>query len=267
MASVIAQTFLPKVQRFLEGGVKKGFVGGKEINKYSIRGIKGYINDRSLITEKAKIRSNSILAQNIVAHITQPYEHIQIIACMPDKLDFILVDTINQITVIDSLYSAKYIWCLLYSKLINWYTYLFIFGKAIRTMHFDNAVTSRIPVANISLKQQLPFISIVDYLLYQKRTPSVSAAIGQYFEQVIDGMVCELYFIEEMTSKGIDIIGIVSQDLATLPDFTPLSTEAKQAQIESLYRKWTAPASELNNRLSLMTVRSPDVLGVILGGK
>ena len=31
MASVIAQTFLPKVQRFLEGGVKKGFVGGKEI--------------------------------------------------------------------------------------------------------------------------------------------------------------------------------------------------------------------------------------------
>ena len=116
-------------------------------------------------------------------------------------------------------------------------------------------------------EEQIIIEQILDFIIYQKRTPSVSAAIGQYLEQVIDGMVCELYFTEEMTSKGIDIIGIVSQDLAALPDFAPLSTEAKQAQIETLYRKWTAPASELNNRLSLMTIRSPDVLGVILGGK
>ena len=55
--------------------------------------------------------------------------------------------------------------------------------------------------------------------------------------------------------------------MAGLPDFTPLTTEAKQAQIENLHRQWTAPTSEINNRLSMMTVRSPDVLGVILGGK
>ena len=105
------------------------------------------------------------------------------------------------------------------------------------------------------------------FILFQKRTPSVSAPIGQYFEQVIDGMVCELYFEEEMRLKGVDIMGLVTASMAGLPDFAPLSTEAKQAQIETLHRQWTAPASEINNRLSLMVERSPDVLGVILGGK
>lgn len=40
-------------------------IGGKEINKFGIRGIKGYINDESIITEKSQIRENSILSQNI----------------------------------------------------------------------------------------------------------------------------------------------------------------------------------------------------------
>ena len=37
------------------------------------------------------------------------------------------------------------------SKLISWYVYIFIFGLAIRTMHFDNPVTSRIPMPVIDL--------------------------------------------------------------------------------------------------------------------
>ena len=41
----------------------------------------------------------------------------------------------------------------------------------------------------------------------------------------------------------------------------------QQAQIENLHRQWTAPASEINNRLSMMVERSTDMLGVILGGK
>ena len=35
---------------------------------------------------------------------------------------------------------------LLNSDLINWYVYRFIYGKAVRTMHFDNVVTNKIPI-------------------------------------------------------------------------------------------------------------------------
>lgn len=43
-------------------------------------------------------------------------------------------------------YPIEIIWTLINSKLINWYSYKFIFGKAIRTMQFDNPTTSKIPI-------------------------------------------------------------------------------------------------------------------------
>ena len=164
----------------------------------------------------------------------------------------------------------KYLLVLVNSKMGN---YLLDKNRGFGNIDINPEYLKNIPIPEISHSYQQLFVSIVEYIIYLKSHPQnatanvATANFDKVIERVIDGMVCELYFTEEMTSKGIDIISIVSQDLAALPDFTPLSTEAKQAQIETLYRKWTAPASELNNRLSLMTVRSPDVLGVILGGK
>ncbi|MBK6365305.1 MAG: hypothetical protein IPF52_18245 [Saprospiraceae bacterium] len=72
-------------------------------------------------------------------------DHIKITACIPSKDKIAIVDTINQITFNTSK-EAKAYWAILNSKLINWYVYRFIFAKAIRTMHFDNSVTARIPI-------------------------------------------------------------------------------------------------------------------------
>ena len=52
-----------------------------------------------------------------------------------------------------------------------------------------------------------------------------------------------------------------------LSDFSSLSEADKAAQIEALYAKWTASGSEIEGRLDLMRERSPDVLGIILGGQ
>ena len=175
--------------------------------------------------------------------------------------------------------NLKYLISILNSKLGEWYFNQISTSTGMGTNQWLKYKVEQLPIKQVTKTEQKPFEVLVDYLIYLKIHPQTAPAnvappnfdkfsnFVKVMENVIDGMVCELYFEEEMTSKGIDIIGIVSEDLAALPDFAPLSTEAKQAQIESLYRKWTAPASELNNRLSLMTVRSPDVLGVILGGK
>ncbi len=40
-----------------------------------------------------------MLVQNILAHVTKPYEHIKIITSVPQQNNMILVDTINQISV------------------------------------------------------------------------------------------------------------------------------------------------------------------------
>lgn len=76
--------------------------------------------------------------QNIVAHIENPTDHIKIIGCLGDEYtQLAIVDTINQINCGED-FSNKYVWILLHAKLINWYAYRFVLGKAIRTIHFDN---------------------------------------------------------------------------------------------------------------------------------
>lgn len=155
--------------------------------------MKGYIDNVNLISEKAKINVNSILVQNIIAHITKPHDHIKIIACIPSRQDVVIVDTINQITITSNDFSNKFIWSLLNSKLLNWYSYLFIFAKAIRTMHFDNTVTERIPIPKISSKQQQPFITLVDKILADKKTGNDTSAL----EREIDVLVYGLYGLSE----------------------------------------------------------------------
>ncbi|WP_304353091.1 type IIL restriction-modification enzyme MmeI [Brachyspira innocens] len=133
-------------------------LGGKHINRYYYPNIiKGYLEKKYIVNNKGKIKENSILVQNIVAHIMNPKPHIKIIA-MPSSIlnnkdKYILLNTVNQLENISNL-DTKFILAILNSKLISWYVYIFIFGLAIRTMHFDNPVTSRIPMPLIDLTKK-----------------------------------------------------------------------------------------------------------------
>lgn len=111
-----------------------------------MNGIYGFIQQKDIHDNKSHVTKNSILVQRLVAHILKPVDHIKITATIPDTDDFIIVDTINQIKIKDESVSPYYVLGLLNSKIVNWYAYRFIFGKAIRTMQFDNPVTNRIPI-------------------------------------------------------------------------------------------------------------------------
>lgn len=150
-------------QRLISENGDTNVLGGAEIQRHGIVNIKGNINRSEIIQdEKSFIQNNSILVQRIVAHIENPTDHIKITACYPEDRNYAIVDTINQITF-DKEYDPKVFWLILNSKLINWYAYRFIYAKAIRTMQFDNPVTSRIPT-KINFDQQ-PFIIKADRLL------------------------------------------------------------------------------------------------------
>ena len=131
-------------------------IAGQQIGRYFIKSeVKGYLSKSDLL-DKGIIKENSILSQNIVAHIQNPIDHIKIIASLSKTLNpkqYIILDTINQLDN-TSNYSSEYILGILNSKLISWYVYRFIFGKAIRTMHFDNAVTERIPYPKLDLNNK-----------------------------------------------------------------------------------------------------------------
>ena len=128
-------------------------IGGAQITRAGIQGIKGKIDKAKILDTKAFVKENSIVVQNIIAHIENPEDHIKITAALPPNAGYGIVDTVNQITISDKSYAPFFVCALLNSKLVNWYAYRFIFGKAIRTMHFDNFVTSRIPIPRINRKE------------------------------------------------------------------------------------------------------------------
>jgi type I restriction-modification system DNA methylase subunit len=132
-------------------------LAGANVQRHGVIGVKGYLNSSVFEGDnKSFIKTNSILAQNIVSHVENPVDHVKIIATEGSNSSYdktVLIDTINQITLTDDRYNDTLIKEILNSKIINWYCYRFIFGKAIRTMHFDNAVTSRIPIPTIEASQ------------------------------------------------------------------------------------------------------------------
>ena len=129
-------------------------IGGKQIARYGLANIsKGYIPKNAVPDKNAFVGRNGVLVQNIVAHVLNPTDHIQIIATLlPSTLrkKAIILDTVNQLSV-KAPWSAAFVAALLNSQLINWFVYRFIFARAIRTMHFDSPVTDRIPLPAIDI--------------------------------------------------------------------------------------------------------------------
>lgn len=140
-------------------------LGGKQIGQYMTKEINKYISKTKITDYRAFINENSVLAQNIIAFIENPTPHIKITATISDCKDkAIILDTVNQLTVKDDNCN-KFILAVLNSQLLSWYTYRFVFGLAIRTMHFDNGVTQRIPIPKVPLVDQQPFIALADKML------------------------------------------------------------------------------------------------------
>jgi hypothetical protein len=153
-----------------------------------------------------------VLALNIVAHIANPVGHIKIIATLAtsDDSPTVLLDTVNQIRSTGQL-SNKYLLAIINSNLVSWYMYRFVYGLAIRTMHFDATSTDRLPVAPIDFSNSQDksrhdrLVALVEQMLEAKKREA--AASGQAKEiaarkcaaldRQIDAIVYELYGLND----------------------------------------------------------------------
>ncbi len=65
------------------------------------------------------------------------------------------------------------------------------------------------PIPKIPAEKQKPFEILVDYILFLKSQPNNKQSF--YFEQIIDGMVYELYFEKEIKQAGCEIIPLLQR--------------------------------------------------------
>jgi len=129
-----------------------------------------------------------------------------------DDNNFYIMSSLYNVIIKDIKFNLKYILALINSRLYQYLMKLIAFDKTqgvftkAKIFHYY-----KLPVKNITLNNQKPFIQIVDYILWLKKnenllTTPYDIAASNYFESVINGMVYELYFEESVKKHGKDIL-------------------------------------------------------------
>jgi len=113
--------------------------------------------------------------------------------------------------------------------------------------------------------EEATIADLVRYVLFLKdpATKTVkeslsNGAIAQFFIQVLDSCVLELYFREHMREREINVLEFVKVEVRT-----PNDLESIQSCINTVFSLWQQSKSEVRNRLLLMQVRSPEVIQLI----
>jgi adenine-specific DNA-methyltransferase len=204
------------LQKYVKTGGDRLVLGGKEIGRYEFRpNTEKTLTHDDVQDTSGLIEPNSILVQNIVAHVMNPQPHIVIISSLAKDLsensNSLILDTVNQLRN-KSNYSSNFIIAIVNSSLVSWYVYRFIFANAIRTMHFDSPITSRIPFpildfTNPSDKSKHDaLVKLVDQMLDTKKRLAAASRDSErtqlerkceYLDSEIDKVVYGLYGLTE----------------------------------------------------------------------
>lgn len=104
------------------------------------------------------------------------------------------------------------------------------------------------------------FNKLVDYILFirKEKEPVFESQSNEdlsfRFEEIIDLMVYELYFIEEMKAKELDVLQFI--DEKTFPDISEMNPEEKKATIQKVYYELQQKDNPIRNRILVSESRS-----------
>ncbi|WP_428938701.1 Eco57I restriction-modification methylase domain-containing protein [Fontivita pretiosa] len=126
-------------------------LAGRDIADFELRPIERFITEDILARAPVRLTQGpTAVFQNIVAHITRPENHIKLTGCVvTDRVA--CLDTVNLVTPLSSDVSPWAIAAFLMSDIVNWFVYVCIYNRAVRTMHFDGYFLRKIPVPKTDL--------------------------------------------------------------------------------------------------------------------
>lgn len=217
----------------------KKILEGKNISKYKVSFKGKYIEYGEWLAEPRKpemFEGERILLRRIVGEKGFIATYVKDNWCNNSLLHVIKVN---------SKESSKYILALINSELIGWY-FLKKFARFEKTFpEIRVHEVNRLPIKTYVNKKS--FEIIVDYILFLKSQPTDKMSF--YFEQLIDGMVYELYFDKEIKQAGCDILKYLD-DLPEIKDETP--DDEKIKIITNVFNKLYDAASPVRKNLEAM---------------
>lgn len=165
--------------------------------------------------------------------------------------------------------NLKYLTGLLNSKLVEFW--LKNKGKMQGANYqLDKEPLQQIPIAVPAVNIQKLIATLVDYIIMICSTKNSlselvsNETIASFFEKIIDGCVYELYFEEHMKEQEINII---DSALELIKPITHLSSDKEKADmILDVFMNIKKTDNSIRNRLNLFTLRSPEILKLIIEG-
>jgi hypothetical protein len=104
------------------------------------------------------------------------------------------------------------------------------------------------------------FNKLFDYILYirKEKDPIFESQsnedLSTRFEEIVDMMVYELYFEEEIKAKELDVLQFITDK--TFPDISEMNPEEKKATIQKVYYEFQQKDNHIRNRILVSESRS-----------
>jgi tRNA1(Val) A37 N6-methylase TrmN6 len=134
---------------------------GIDIRKWAIKENRYLDNKENLKWDDARrFLKPKVIAQRIIAHIENPNPHIKITACF-DEEGIIITNTLTAFKLNEKI-DPKFWLAYLNSKFLSFYTYNFIYSRAIRTMDFYDFYIQQLPVPKIMIEDTNKQKSIIN---------------------------------------------------------------------------------------------------------
>jgi len=196
------------------------------VTVYRGKHVQGYTlldSDEKISTSQAKgilqqhehLNYPKVMAQQIVAHIFDPYPHIRFIGAYDDT-GGLSVDTVSNIFLRDrnmGEFPLKLFLGVFNSTVCSWFADRFVYAKAIRTMHLDNYHLSKLLMPKRTLWGEPPAKRVVQ-LVDQRASITMPQAdiadtdqaveYAKAIERQIDELVGRLFGLSEKQMELIE---------------------------------------------------------------
>ena len=162
----------------------------------------------------------------------------------------------------------KYLLALLNSRVLKYYFSFIGVMTAGGAYTLKHATIQQLPI-KLSDREHV-FIILVDYILFAKAYKNnisdlvSNDFVANYFEEIIDGCVYELYFEEHMKQLDLNILHEVKERIKPI---LGINTDEEKAKIIlDVFNNIKKKDNPIRTRLELFAIRSTDILKPIIEG-
>lgn len=234
----------------------KKLLYGKDFGKYEIKFHNHYIEyDRKKLNrarEEDIYLANKIILQRISGGNSPLKSTI-------DRDQYYTFNSVNNIVLTEGAkYSLEYVLACLNSDVLNWYYAINFSNRSELTVNISKTFLEVLPIKQNAPKE---IDILITYLLAIKKIDNTQNLVFNFFEQLVNSIIYEVYFPDDIKLSKKEILKHI-ENLEPISEY--MSDEKKWSLIQREFNRLYDPKHKIRNNID--TLDSVDVVKIIKEG-